>query len=207
MKLQAACESCSASHHRETERARLPHQSGRRRSAQRPGRIAGHRARELAQRPNAWLTFDATRKRSLPNFFGVSPDGRVAAIFCAPEGRSHSIIPLGMDHLRFNFQIDPDTRHDGTLDRSLAYRRLREVYGIGEDDVEIYRQAVYPFEGKLAQTWRDGRVFKRKPHVRVHIDGSDKVGALTFISDPAEAAARDRMFLQGNVPRPRQSRS
>jgi len=149
VKLQAACESCNASHHRGTERARLPYRSGRRRSAQ--------------------------------------------------------------------------------------------------DDVEVYRQAVYPFEGKLAHTWRDGRVFiagdaahvmtpflgqggcsalrdatnvawkldlvlrasdgllatyeeERKPHVRVHIDGSDKVGALAFISDPAEAAARDRMYLTGDVP-------
>lgn len=31
---------------------------------------------------SAWLSFDATRKRALPNFFGVSPDGQVAAIFC-----------------------------------------------------------------------------------------------------------------------------
>jgi 3-(3-hydroxy-phenyl)propionate hydroxylase len=47
---------------------------------------------------------------------------------------------------------------------------------------------------------------ERKPHVRVHIDGSDKLGALAFLSDPAEAAALDRMFLEGNVPRARQSR-
>lgn len=198
---------------------------------------------------NAWLTFDATRKRTLPNFFGVSPDGRVAAIFCAPEGRSHSIIPLGLDRVRFNFQIDPDTPHDGSLDRGLAYRYLRDVYGIGEGDVDVYRQAVYPFEGKLAERWRVGRVFlagdaahlmtpflgqggcsafrdainlawkldlvlrriapeslldtyeaERKPHVRVHIDGSDKVGALAFTDDPAAAAARDSMYLGGQAP-------
>lgn len=189
---------------------------------------------------NAWLTFDATRKRELPNFFGVSPDARVAAIFCAPEGRTHSIIPLGLNHIRFNFQTDPDTAHDGRLDRPLAYRLLREVYGIGEEDVDVYRQAVYPFEGKLARTWRLGRVFlagdaahvmtpflgqggcsalrdainlawkldlvlrglsseellktyesERKPHVRVHIDGSDKVAALAF---------RDRIFLSADAP-------
>jgi len=187
----------------------------------------------------------------LPNFFGVSPDGRVAAIFCAPEGRTHSIIPLGEHRLRFNFQIDPDTPHDGRLDRALAYRRLREVYGIGEDDVDVYRQAVYPFEGKLAETWRVGRVFlagdaahvmtpflgqggcsalrdavnlawkldlvlrgvaeerlldtyeeERKPHVRVHIDGSDKAAAVAFIADPAAAAARDRTFLNAEAPPP-----
>jgi|SRR5882672_3621255 len=200
---------------------------------------------------NAWLTFDATRKRELPNFFGVSPDGRVAAIFCAPQGRSHSIIPLGREHLRFNFETDPDTRHDGRLDRELAYRKLEEIYGIGEGDVEVYRQAVYPFEGRLAQTWRKGRAFltgdaahvmtpflgqggcsalrdainltwkldlvlrglapdalldtyeaERKPHVRVHIEGSDRAGALAFVADPAAAAERDRRLRESQPPAP-----
>lgn len=177
---------------------------------------------------NAWLSFDAKRRRALPNFFGVSPDGQVAAVFCEP-GRTHSIIPLGLHHLRFNFEIDPDTPHDGRLDRELAYRRLREVYGIGADDVDVYRQAVYPFEGRLAERWRAGRVFlagdaahvmtpflgqggcsalrdaihlawkldlvlrglapdalldtyeaERKPHVRVHIEGSDRLAAFAF---------------------------
>ncbi len=198
---------------------------------------------------NAWLTFDARRKRKLPNFFGVSPDGQVAAIFCAPEGRTHSIIPLGLDHVRFNFQTHPDTPHDGGLDRELAYRRLRETYGIGEEDVDVYRQAVYPFEGRLASAWRAGRIFlagdaahvmtpflgqggcsalrdainlawkldlvlrgvagehlletyegERKPHVRVHIEGSDKVSGLVFIADPAAADARDRKFFEGPPP-------
>lgn len=200
---------------------------------------------------NAWLTFDATRKRSLPDFFGVSPDGRVAAIFCAPHGRSHSIIPLGRERLRFNFETDPDTPHDGRLDRELAYRKLREVYGIGEDDVEVYRQAVYPFEGRLAQTWRVGRVFlagdaahvmtpflgqggcsalrdavnlswkldlvlrglahdalldtyeqERKPHARVHVEGSERAGALAFVADPDAAAARDRRLRESPPPAP-----
>lgn len=154
-----------------------------------------------------------------------------------------------MNHLRFNFQIDPDTQHDGTLDRDLAYRNLREVYGIGEEDVDVYRQAVYPFEGKLAERWRVGRAFlagdaahvmtpflgqggcsglrdainlawkldlvlrglvpdrlldtyesERKPHVRFCIDASDRIGALAFIEDPEEAAARDRTYLSGQAP-------
>jgi 3-(3-hydroxy-phenyl)propionate hydroxylase len=188
---------------------------------------------------NAWLSFDARRKRPLPNFFGVSPDGQVAAVFCVP-GRTHSIIPLGLDHIRFNFEIDPDTPHDGQLDRALAYRRLREVYGIGEDDVDVYRQAIYPFEGKLADRWRIGRVFlagdaahvmtpflgqggcsalrdainlawkldlvlkgrapdalldsyehERKPHVRVYVEGSDKLAAFAFsgAASPPDIAA------------------
>ena len=198
---------------------------------------------------NAWLSFDTTRKRTLPSIFGVSPNGRTAVIFCAPNGGSHSIIPLGKHHLRFNFEVDPDTRLGAGLDRALAYRRLGEVYGIGESDVEVYRQAVYPLEGRLARQWRRGRVFlagdaahvmtpflgqggcsafrdainlawkldlvlrgeahdtlldtyeaERLPHVRVHVEGSDRAGALAFINDPVAAAARDERLRHSPPP-------
>lgn len=195
---------------------------------------------------DAWLCIDATRKRQLPNLLGLSPDGRVAVVFCVPEGRSHSIIPLGTEHLRFNFRIDPDTPHDGTLHREEALRQIAAVYDLTEDDIDVYREAIYAFEGKLAETWRVGRILlagdaahvmtpfygqggcsglrdainlawkldlvlhgnaderlleayeaERKPHVRVHIDNSDRLGALIFVHDPAAAAARDRLYLSG----------
>ena len=107
----------------------------------------------------AWLTFDTVRKRELPDFWGLSPDGQVAVIFCVPNGQSHSIIPLGTDNVRFNFQVDPDADHTDKLNDESAYRALAMVYGVTADDVEVYRHAVYPFEGKLAKTWRVGRVF------------------------------------------------
>jgi 3-(3-hydroxy-phenyl)propionate hydroxylase len=201
---------------------------------------------------NAWLTIDTTRKRPLPNLLGLSPDGRVAVIFCAPEGRAHSIIPLGLNHLRFNFRIDPDTPHDGKLHRVEAYRLLKKVYDVTEDDVEAYREALYPFEGKLASKWRVGRIFlagdaahvmtpfygqggcsglrdsinlawkldlvlsgkaqeqmldsyeaERVPHVRVHIDNSDMLGAVIFMEDPAAAAERDRLYTSGQASPPK----
>jgi 3-(3-hydroxy-phenyl)propionate hydroxylase len=148
---------------------------------------------------NAWLSFDARRKRALPNFFGLSPDGQVAAVFCVPGGRTHSIIPLGLEHLRFNFEIDPDTPHDGRLDRDLAYRRLREVYGIGEDDVEVYRQAIYPFEGRLAERWRDGRVFLAgdAAHVMTPFLGQ---GGCSALRDAINLAWKLDLVLRGVAP-------
>ena len=148
---------------------------------------------------NAWLSFDAKRKRPLPNFFGLSPDGQVAAVFCVPGGRTHSIIPLGLQHLRFNFEIDPDTPHDGTLDRGLAYRRLREVYGIGEDDVEVYRQAIYPFEGKLAERWRNRRVFLAgdAAHVMTPFLGQ---GGCSALRDAINLAWKLDLVLRGVAP-------
>ncbi len=107
----------------------------------------------------AWLSVDSVRKRSLHDFWGLSPDGQVAVIFCVPDGRAHSIIPLGTRHVRFNFQVDPDADHSDKLNSATAYHALETVYGVTPDDVDVYRQAVYPFEGKLATTWRIGRVF------------------------------------------------
>ncbi len=107
----------------------------------------------------AWFTVDATRKRELPDFLGQSPDGRIAAIFCAPEGRAHSIIPLGKDVIRINFQIDPDVDRKSVADPAIAYRYLKETYGLTSDDLEVFRQAVHVFEGRLASQWRKGRVF------------------------------------------------
>lgn len=197
---------------------------------------------------NAWYSVDAVRKRRLPNFWGLSPDGQVAVIFCLPEGRAHSIIPLGRNHMRFNFEVDPDGRHHDKLNTEVAYRYLEGVYGVGPEDVEVYRQAIYPFEGRLAKSWREGRVFlagdaahlmtpflgqggcagfrdainlawkfdlvlkgladetlldtyeaERLPHVRIHVDGSDKAAAIAFKADPVEAAERDRVLMSGNA--------
>lgn len=107
---------------------------------------------------NAWFTVDVRRLRQLPDFHGVSPDGRIAAIFGVPEGKSHSVIPLGRDVLRFTFEVDPDTDRSILEPQNVAYRFLREVYGLGTDDVEVFRQALHVFEGKLADRWRAGNV-------------------------------------------------
>ena len=116
-------------------------------------------AREPWPHRNAWYTIDARRKRPLPNLWGLSPDAQIATIICAPEGRAHSIIPLGTEVVRFNFEVDPDRDHSDKLNRTTAYRYLQDVYGLTEGDVDVYRQAIYPFEGQLATHWRCGRAF------------------------------------------------
>jgi 3-(3-hydroxy-phenyl)propionate hydroxylase len=147
----------------------------------------------------AWLTFDATRKRTLPNFFGISPNGSVAVIFCAPEGRAHSIIPLGTDHIRFNFEVEPDTPSDGVLHLEVALPLLKSVYGITEEDVEVYRQAVYTFEGKLADTWRVGRVFLAgdAAHVMTPFQGQ---GGCSGLRDAINLAWKMDLVLKGLAP-------
>jgi 3-(3-hydroxy-phenyl)propionate hydroxylase len=108
---------------------------------------------------NAWLSIDALRKRKLPTFSGLSEDLRIPVVVCAPEGRTHASIPIGASRLRFEFLVDPDSEHDEHLRPEVGYQYLKEVHGLTEDDVEIYRQVIYPFAGRLANTWRVGRVF------------------------------------------------
>jgi 3-(3-hydroxy-phenyl)propionate hydroxylase len=108
---------------------------------------------------NAWVSVDALRKRTLPTIAGVSEDLRVPVVVCAPEGRTHASIPIGASRLRFEFLVDPDSEHDEHLKPEVGYRYLREVHGLTQDDVEIYRQVIYPFAGRLATRWREGRVF------------------------------------------------
>jgi 3-(3-hydroxy-phenyl)propionate hydroxylase len=200
---------------------------------------------------NAWLSVDAIRKRKLPTFSGLSEDLRVPVVVCAPEGRTHASIPIGASRLRFEFLVDPDSAHDEHLRPEVGYQRLKEVHGLTDEDVEIYRQVIYPFAGRLANTWRVGNVFlagdaahvmtpflgqgacsgmrdainlawkmdlvlkgqspetllesyelERKEHVRVHVAGSDALGAMSCEPDPERAAMRDEVFLSGQAPPP-----
>lgn len=135
---------------------------------------------------NAWLSLDATRKRvPLPTLHGAE-DLRTAFVICAPEGRTRAVIPIGSDRLRFEFLVDPETDHTEDLDPAVGYRYLKEAYDLTEDDVELYRSVIYPFEGQLAEEWRRGRVFI----------GGDAAHLMTpFLGQGACAALRDAANL------------
>ena len=68
------------------------------------------------------------------------------------------VVPLGTEFLRFDFEVDPDADHTAEFDHAAVYKRLRDVYHLAEDDVEVYRVAINAFDGKLARHWRVGRV-------------------------------------------------
>lgn len=96
-----------------------------------------------------WLDVDVAYKR--PCNFGP------AAIVCDPK-RPRLLMPLGKQHHRFEWQLLPG---DSTAEFSKPEkaRELLTNAQIGQNDVEIVRQAVYMFEYKLAQRWREGRIF------------------------------------------------
>jgi 3-(3-hydroxy-phenyl)propionate hydroxylase len=96
-----------------------------------------------------WLDVDVAYRR--PCNFGPP------AIVGDPK-RPHLIMPLGRRHHRFEWQLLP---HESAAEFSApekAWKLLAEK-GVRADDVEIVRQAVYTFEYRLSQRWREGRIF------------------------------------------------
>jgi 3-(3-hydroxy-phenyl)propionate hydroxylase len=148
---------------------------------------------------NAWLSVDAIRKRTLPTISGVSPDLRVPVVVCAPEGRTHASIPIGATRLRFEFLVDPDSEHDEQLREEVGYEYLEKVHGLTRDDVEIYRQVIYPFAGRLAKTWRVGRIFLAgdAAHLMTPFLGQ---GACAGLRDAANLAWKLDLVLDGTAP-------
>ena len=107
---------------------------------------------------SAWICVDAVRKRTLPKFWGLSEDMRESVIMAAPEGRAFAVIPIGDRRLRFEFYADPESTHDERMGFDAGYEVLERVHGLTRDDVEIYRTVLFPFESRLARTWKKGRV-------------------------------------------------
>jgi 3-(3-hydroxy-phenyl)propionate hydroxylase len=100
---------------------------------------------------DAWLSVDVIIKRPLPERF------RTATVVCDPA-RPVAFIPIGSDRIRFELLVDPDEDHSHLMKPEIGYELVESTFGIGPDQIEVYRQVIYPFEGKMASPWRDGRV-------------------------------------------------
>jgi 3-(3-hydroxy-phenyl)propionate hydroxylase len=96
-----------------------------------------------------WLDIDLAYRR--PCDFGVP------RLFADPK-RPLFLSPLGRTHHRFECQLFPNepTPEFSTPEKAWMLMAQR---GITQDDVEIVRQAVYIFEYRLAQRWRERRIF------------------------------------------------
>jgi 3-(3-hydroxy-phenyl)propionate hydroxylase len=99
----------------------------------------------------AFLSVDVKRKHDLGGRF------RNVAARCDP-GRTVATIPMGEHRIRFEFIVNPDDDHSELLKTDVGYKMIEAEYGLTGEDIEIYRQVVFPFEGKLANQWRNGKV-------------------------------------------------
>lgn len=102
---------------------------------------------------DAWLSVDVTRKVPLERF-----DPSVSTLVIAPE-RVIAVVPIGTERIRFEFLLGGEPEDHQDLSREAGYRFLSEAFDVSADEVEIYRQVVYPFEGRMVSRWNEGRVF------------------------------------------------
>jgi 2-polyprenyl-6-methoxyphenol hydroxylase-like FAD-dependent oxidoreductase len=96
-----------------------------------------------------WLVVDTRLKR---------PIDRVEPYQICDPARPIYIGPLGRRHYRWEWAILPGENSEDFTKAEMAWSLLAKQ-GIGPDDVEIVRQQVYVFEARVAEHWRDGRVF------------------------------------------------
>jgi 2-polyprenyl-6-methoxyphenol hydroxylase-like FAD-dependent oxidoreductase len=96
-----------------------------------------------------WLDIDSRVKRPLP--------GEIYGQHCDPS-RPAYIGPLGKRHFRFECALLAGETEGDVLRPEKVWEVLGK-YGVGPDDIEPIRQIVYTFEARIAERWRDGRIF------------------------------------------------
>jgi len=140
---------------------------------------------------DAFLSVDVHRKRE----FDFRPD--TAVTVCDPD-RNVSVIPIGPNRMRFEFLVNPDDDNTELLTPDVGYDFLQTAWGLTPDDVEIYRQVIYPFEGKVAHQWRFGRVLLAgdAAHLMPPFAGQ---GACSGLRDAMNLAWKLDLVLRGVV--------
>jgi 3-(3-hydroxy-phenyl)propionate hydroxylase len=138
---------------------------------------------------DAFLSVDVERKREID----IPADTTLTV--CDPM-RNVTVVPIGAKRIRFEFLIDPDEDNTELLTPDVGYDFLASNWGLTRDDVEIYRQVIYPFEGKVAWEWRHGRVLLGgdAAHLMPPFAGQ---GACAGLRDAMNAAWKLDLVLNG----------
>ena len=136
-----------------------------------------------------WLDVDVKVLRPLP---AMDPHQ-----VCDPR-RPIFISPLGKRHHRFEWAIRPGEDFADFRDPAKAWELL-STQGVGVGDVEIVRQQVYTFEARVAERWREGRVFLAgdAAHTMPPFMGQ---GACSGIRDSVNLAWKLDLVLKGIAP-------
>jgi 3-(3-hydroxy-phenyl)propionate hydroxylase len=142
---------------------------------------------------DAWLSVDVLRKRELPEF-----DPRVATQIIAAD-RVIASIPIGLERIRFEFLLGGDPADHQDLTEASGYEFLQTAWGLTREDVEIYRQVVYPFEGRMAKDWRRDRIFLAgdAAHLMPPFAG---MGAVSAFRDAVNLAWKLDLLIKGAAP-------
>ncbi|KQZ66795.1 bifunctional 3-(3-hydroxy-phenyl)propionate/3-hydroxycinnamic acid hydroxylase [Nocardioides sp. Root151] len=98
-----------------------------------------------------WLNIDCEKLRPLPDTFNRLTQ------FCDPV-RGQMYMPIGRSRQRFELAVLPGEDEAEFEKPEFAWKWLREAHDLGPEDVKILRQVVYTFQGRIAESWRVGRV-------------------------------------------------
>lgn len=138
-----------------------------------------------------WLNFDTEWLRPAPQEYRTSKQ------YCDPA-RGHMYMIIGTHRQRFEFALLADESREDFERPETAWRLLDQYHGLGPDDVKIIRQIVYTFEARVAQRWRDRRVFLAgdAAHTMPPYLGQ---GACSGIRDSANLAWKLDLVLRGRA--------
>jgi 3-(3-hydroxy-phenyl)propionate hydroxylase len=141
---------------------------------------------------DAFLSVDVMRKREIDIPFDTN------VTTCDPL-RNVTVVPIGTKRIRFEFLVDPDEDNTELLTPDVGYDFLFSNWGLTREDVEIYRQVIYPFEGKVAYEWRHGRVLLGgdAAHLMPPFAGQ---GACAGLRDAINASWKLDLVLRGISP-------
>jgi 3-(3-hydroxy-phenyl)propionate hydroxylase len=125
-------------------------------------------------------------------------DYEIATQIISPE-RVIAMVPIGTQRIRFEFLLGGEPEDHADLSEDAGYQFLEEAWGVGRDEVEIYRQVVYPFEGRMAQEWRDRRILLAgdAAHLMPPFVG---MGAVSAFRDAVNAAWKIDLILRDIAP-------
>ncbi len=96
-----------------------------------------------------WLVCDFEMKRQVP---GLPMFRQV----CDPA-QPTSIVRIGPHHHRFSFMLNPGETTELATRADRVWARVAPY--LAQDDADLIRVANYVFRSRVAQRWRDGRVF------------------------------------------------
>ena len=107
-------------------------------------------------------------------------------------------MPLGLKHRRFEWMVLP---HETTeeMERPETSWRLLEEFGVTPQTHRIARNVVYRFQARIAERWRDGRVFLAgdAAHTMPPFAGQ---GMLSSLRDANNLAWKLDLVLRGEAP-------
>lgn len=136
-----------------------------------------------------WVNFDVEWLRTPDPGYGISK------MYCDPA-RGHMFMGIGQRRQRFEFALRHDEDPADFADIQAGWDWLERTHGLGPDDVRPVRFLQYTFVGKVAETWRDGRILigGDAAHVMPPYLGQ---GACAGIRDASNLAWKLDLVLRG----------